>query len=71
MVTFTEETLSEKVHFLRSVYSNIPHDKGLIALRKYFESREDKVVSTDFLMDLAGCVLKKNVFEHKLFFYSN
>ena len=51
------------------LYSNIPHDEGLIALRKYLESREDKAISTDSLMDLAECVLKNNVFEHDLSFF--
>ena len=42
------------------LYPNIPHDEGLIALRKSLESREDKTISTDSLMDLADCVLKNN-----------
>ena len=29
------------------LYPNIPHDEGLIALRKSLESREDKTISTD------------------------
>ena len=48
------------------LYPNIPHDEGLIALRKSLESREDKTISTDSLMDLAECVLKNNIFEHNL-----
>ena len=52
------------------LYPDIPHDEGLIALRKSLESREDKTVSTDSLMDLAECILKKNIFEHNLFFLS-
>ena len=47
----------------------IPHDEGLIALIKSLESREDKTVSTDSLMDLAGCVLQNNMFEHKFSFF--
>ena len=49
------------------LYPNILHDEGLIALRKYFESREDKTISTDSLMDLAERLLKNNIFEHNLF----
>ena len=51
------------------LYPNIPHDEGLIALRKSLESREDQRISTDSLMDLAECVLKNNIFEHKLSFF--
>ena len=29
------------------LYPNIPHDEGLIALRKSLKSREDKTISTD------------------------
>ena len=46
------------------LYPNIPHDEGLIALRKSLEYREDKTTSRDSLMDLAKCVLKNNIFEH-------
>ena len=51
------------------LYPNIPHDEGLIAIRKALDSREDKSVSTDSLMDLAECVLKNNIFEHNETFY--
>ena len=51
------------------LYTNIPQDEGLIALRKSLESREDNTVSTDSLMDLAECVLKNNIFEHNLPFF--
>ena len=43
-------------------YPNIPHDEGLIALRKSLEFREDKTIVADSLMDLAECVLKTNNF---------
>ena len=42
------------------LYPNIPHDEGLIALRKLLESREDKTIY------LAECVLKNHIFEHNL-----
>ena len=51
------------------LYPNFPHDEGLIALRKSLESRENKTISTDSLIDLADCVLKKNIFEHKFSFF--
>ena len=52
------------------LYPNIPHDEGLIALRKSSESREDKAISTDSLMRIkAECVLKNNIFENNLSFF--
>ena len=29
------------------LYLNIPHEDGLVAMRKAFDTREDKTVSTD------------------------
>ena len=43
------------------LYPNILHDEGLIALRKSSESREDKTISTDSLMNSPEGVLK-NIF---------
>ena len=51
------------------LYPNIPHDEGQIAIRKALDSREDKTISTDSLMDLAECVLKNNIFEHNSRFF--
>ena len=42
------------------LYSNIPHEEGLEALRFYLEQREDKSVSTQSLLDLARIVLENN-----------
>ena len=42
------------------LHPNIPHDEGLIALKNSLESREDKTLTTDLMMDLAECVLKNN-----------
>ena len=41
------------------LYPHIPHDEGLIVMRKALES----------LNELAECVLKNNIFEHNLSFY--
>ena len=46
------------------LYPNIPHEEGLIAIRKALDSRDDKTISTDFLIESAECVLKNNIFEH-------
>ena len=44
------------------LYPNLPHDKGLSALRKRLNEREKKDVSTDTLVQLAELVLKDNIF---------
>ena len=41
---------------------NIPHEVGLSALRKKLETRNEKYVSTDTIIDLAEVVLKNNIF---------
>ena len=46
------------------LYPNIPHDEGLLAVKKALENREDKSVSTDSLLELTELVLKNNIFEH-------
>ena len=51
------------------LYPNIPHDEGLIAMRKALDLRKDKTISTESLIELAECVLKNNIFEHNLSFY--
>ena len=43
---------------IAGLYPVIPHDKGLSALRKQLESRKEKYVSTDTIIDLAEVVLK-------------
>ena len=47
------------------------YNEGLIALRKFLESREDKTIFTDSVMDLAECVIKNNIFEHNLSFFKH
>ena len=51
------------------LYPNIPHEDGLVAMRKALDAREDKTVSTDSLIELVECVLKNNKFEHNTSFY--
>ena len=51
------------------LYPNIPHNEGLIAMRKALDLRKDKRISTESLIELAECVLKNNIFEHNLSFY--
>ena len=45
------------------LYSNIPHEEGLEALRRALDHRENKSVSTESLTELAKVVLKNNCFE--------
>ena len=46
------------------LYPNIPHQEGLIANRRALDTRKHKTISTDSLIELGGCVLKNNIFEH-------
>jgi len=46
------------------LYPNIPHDDGLAAVKKALDSREDKTISTESLLELTELVLKNNIFEH-------
>ena len=45
------------------LYPNIPHDEGLAFLKDFLDSRVDKQVTTDTLIELAELVLKNNIFE--------
>ena len=40
------------------LYPNIPHEERLITIRKALDTRKDKTISTDSLIELAECVLK-------------
>ena len=51
------------------LYPNIPHEDGLVGMRKALDARDDKTVSTDSLIELAECVLKNNIFEYNTSFY--
>ena len=51
------------------LYPNIPHEDGLVAMRKAFDARDNKTVLTDSFTELAECVLKNNIFEHNTSFY--
>ena len=56
--SFTLNLWHKKLHGI------ISHDEGLVALRKCLESREDRTISTDSLMDLTECVIKNHIFEY-------
>ena len=45
------------------LYPNIPHDAGLAFLKDFLDSRVDKQVTIDTLIELAELVLKNNIFE--------
>ena len=49
------------MHFA-GLHPNIPHEEGLCTLRKRFETRKEKYVSTDNIIDLPEVVLKNNIF---------
>ena len=40
------------------LYLNIPHEELLIAIRRALDTRKDKTILTDSLIELAECVLK-------------
>ena len=46
------------------LYPNIPHKDGIEALKSVLDSRENKTVSTESLLELTELVLENNVFEH-------
>jgi len=45
------------------LYPSIPHDSGLEALEKALESRNQKIIPTEDLIEMASFVLKNNFFE--------
>ena len=47
------------------LYPNIPHEEGLSALKNALNTREDKTVPTDFLVETMRDVLQNNIFEFK------
>ena len=46
-----------------SLYTNIPHEDGIEATRKAFDSREDKQLPTEILIKLLELVLKRTTFK--------
>ena len=46
------------------LYPNIPHKDGIEALKSVLDSRKNKTVSTESLLELTKLVLENNVFEH-------
>ena len=44
-------------------YPNIPHGESLVSLRRFFETRDNKQISSDTLTELAKVVLKNDIFE--------
>ena len=45
------------------MYNNIPNDEGLTEFREALDSRQDKSISTDFLVELLELVLTLNISE--------
>ena len=45
------------------LYPNIPHEEGLPTLRKRWDNRMEKYISSDTLCDLAEVVLKNSIFK--------
>ena len=51
------------------LYPNICHEDGLVAIQKTLDEQEEKTGSTDSLIELAGCILKNNIFKHNTSFH--
>ena len=51
------------------VYIPIPHDEGLIEMKKALDLQKGNRISTNSLIELAEYVLKNNIFEHNPSFY--
>ena len=51
------------------LYQSIPHQEGLDSLKRALETRADKSVPTQLLIDFMTHVLKQNVFEFNGKFY--
>jgi hypothetical protein len=47
------------------LYTNIPHGEGIEVFKQKLETRKDKTVPTEFLVNLLTHVLKSNIFEFK------
>lgn len=47
---------------IKSLYTNISHKKGLIALRHFFSSHGDVIPPSELLIEMASYVLKYNYF---------
>lgn len=45
-----------------SLYTNIPHDKGIVAIEHFLNERTDKTPPTQFLTDVVYLLLHKNFF---------
>ena len=45
------------------LYLNIPHGEGLTTIAKALDTREDKMILPDSLIELAEGVLKNDIFE--------
>ena len=45
------------------IYIHIPHGEGLVSLRRFLETKDNKQISSDTLTELPEVVLKKNIFE--------
>ena len=48
---------------MSALYSNIQREDGVEAVRKALETRVDKSVPADFILELLDLVLKYNIFE--------
>ena len=60
--------------YLNFLFPSLRHHHGLVAMRFVamwivLDARKDKTVSTNFLIELAECILKNSIFEDNTSFY--
>ena len=57
---------------VKGLFTNIPHNEGLMTLEDELEKRENKEVPTNFLIKIMEIILKNNIFEfHDGYFRQN
>ena len=48
---------------IAGLYPNIPHEEGLVSVRKFLDARTEKKVTTETSLELAEIILKNNIFQ--------
>ena len=45
------------------LYPNVPHEEGLVSLRKFLDARAEKKVRTETLLEFLEIILKSTIFQ--------
>ena len=54
---------------IKNIYTNIPADEGIKAMKIQLEKRQDKSIPTDFILNLIKIILECNIFEFDKKYY--